>query len=84
MLVLSRKPNQSIMIGSEVRVVVVGFDGDQVKLGIEAPRDVPVHRCEIYEQIRREQAHGTGGDPGPVGKKTAGADTYLLPERNSS
>ncbi len=51
MLVLSRKLNQSIMIGDDVRVVVVGIDRDQVKLGIEAPRDVPVHRTEIYEEI---------------------------------
>jgi carbon storage regulator len=48
MLVLSRKPNQSIMIGDDIRVIVVGFDGDQVKLGIEAPKSVPVYRFEIY------------------------------------
>lgn len=53
MLVLSRKINQSIMIGDNVRIVVVAVDRDQVKLGIEAPRDVPVHRSEIYEEIQR-------------------------------
>jgi len=53
MLVLSRKINQSIMIGDGIRIVVVGVDRDQVKLGIEAPRDIPVHRSEVYEEIQR-------------------------------
>jgi carbon storage regulator len=53
MLVLSRKINQSIMIGDDIRIVVVGVDRDQVKVGIEAPRSVPVHRSEIYEEIQR-------------------------------
>lgn len=47
MLVLSRKPNQSITIGSEIRILVVGLDRDHVKLGIEAPRGVRVHRSEL-------------------------------------
>jgi carbon storage regulator len=58
MLVLSRKTNQSIMIGDAIRVIVVGFDGDQVKLGIEAPRDVPVHRFEIFEEIHHGRSSG--------------------------
>jgi carbon storage regulator len=53
MLVLSRKINQSIIIGDEIRIVVVGMERDQVKLGIEAPRTVTIHRSEIYEEIRR-------------------------------
>jgi carbon storage regulator len=53
MLVLSRKANQSIMIGSDIRILVVGVDRDQVKLGIEAPRHVPVHRLEVFAEIQR-------------------------------
>jgi carbon storage regulator len=58
MLVLSRKLNQAIMIGDDVRVVIVSVDRDQVKLGIEAPREVPVHRSEVYEEIRKSQKAG--------------------------
>lgn len=54
MLVLSRKLNQAIMIGDDVRIVVVSVDRDQVKLGIEAPRAIAVHRSEIYEEIQRQ------------------------------
>ncbi|MDP9111266.1 MAG: carbon storage regulator CsrA [Candidatus Eremiobacteraeota bacterium] len=58
MLVLSRKVNQSIMVGDDVRVVVISVDRDQVKIGIEAPRDVTVHRSEIYEEIKRGPQQG--------------------------
>jgi carbon storage regulator len=53
MLVLTRKPNQAIVIGDDIRVVVVSVDRDQVRLGIEAPREVSVHRAEVYEEIQR-------------------------------
>jgi carbon storage regulator len=53
MLVLSRKVNQSIMVGDNVRIVIVAVDRDQVKLGIEAPREVAVHRSEIYDEINK-------------------------------
>ena len=53
MLVLTRKPNQAIVIGDDVRVVIVSVDRDQVLLGIEAPRQVTVHRAEVYEEIVR-------------------------------
>jgi carbon storage regulator len=54
MLVLSRTRDESIIIGDHVVVTVVDVRGDKVKLGIEAPQDVTVHRREVYEAIRRE------------------------------
>jgi carbon storage regulator len=54
MLVLTRKPNQAIVIGDDIRVVVVSVDRDQVRLGIEAPRAVSVHRSEIYDELKRD------------------------------
>lgn len=54
MLVLTRKVDQSIMIGDNVRIVVVDVRGDQVKLGIDAPRHIMVHRHEVYEEIQAE------------------------------
>lgn len=59
MLVLTRKGNQSIMIGDEIEVSVLAIMGEKVRIGIEAPRSVPVFRREVYEEIRedrREQA----------------------------
>ena len=52
MLVLSRKVNQRIMIGDEIEIVVVDIRGEQVQIGIKAPRNVPVHRLEVYDTIR--------------------------------
>ena len=52
MLVLTRKPQQSIMIGDEVEVTVLAVRGEKVRLGIAAPADIPVHRTEIYLEIR--------------------------------
>lgn len=54
MLVLTRKVNQSIVIGEGIEVVVLEVRGEQVRLGIKAPRDVAVHRKEIFEQIHNE------------------------------
>ena len=54
MLVLARRVNESIMIGDEIEVVVIDIKGDQVKLGINAPKKVTVHRKEIYEEIKKE------------------------------
>lgn len=54
MLVLTRKVNQSIVIGDDIEVVVLEVRGEQIRLGIKAPRDVVVHRKEIYEQIQEE------------------------------
>jgi carbon storage regulator len=53
MLVLSRKKNESIVINNEITIVVVEIRGDKVRLGVEAPKEVPVHRREIYDAIVR-------------------------------
>lgn len=55
MLVLSRKKNESIVINNDITIVVVEIRGDKVRLGVEAPREVPVHRREVYDAIQRSQ-----------------------------
>ena len=54
MLVLSRKTNESIIIGENIEILVVEIKGDQVKLGIKAPKDVSLYRGEIYDAIQKE------------------------------
>lgn len=69
MLVLSRKKNESIVINDDITIVVVEIRGDKVRLGVEAPKEVPVHRREVFEAIRRsesaagESAHSESGAP---------------------
>ncbi|QGJ71829.1 Translational regulator CsrA [Planctomycetales bacterium 10988] len=53
MLVLSRKKNESIVINNDITIVVVEIRGDKVRLGVEAPKEVPVHRREVYDAIQR-------------------------------
>ena len=55
MLVLSRKKNESIVINNDISIVVVEIRGDKVRLGVEAPKEVPVHRREVYEAIKRSE-----------------------------
>ncbi len=55
MLVLSRQKDESIMIGDNVEITIVDVRGDKVRLGITAPREIPVHRREVYEAIQREK-----------------------------
>ena len=55
MLVLTRKSNQSIMIGDDIEVSVLAIMGEKVRIGIQAPRDIPVFRKEVYIEIRDEQ-----------------------------
>jgi carbon storage regulator len=55
MLILSRKVNESLMIGDDVSVTVLSIKGGQIRIGISAPRDIAVHRQEIYEKIRLER-----------------------------
>jgi carbon storage regulator len=54
MLVLARRINQSIMIGDDVEIVIVDIKGDQVKIGVKAPKYVSVHRTEVYQEIQAE------------------------------
>ena len=56
MLVLSRQRDESIMIGDDVEITIVDVRGDKVRLGINAPKKIPVHRREIYDAIQREKA----------------------------
>ncbi len=56
MLVLSRQRDESIMIGDNVEIIIVDVRGDKVRLGITAPKEIPVHRREIYDAIQREKA----------------------------
>jgi carbon storage regulator len=53
MLILSRKPGESIVIDGRITVKIIRLEGDMVKLGIEAPREVPVHRQEVYDEIQK-------------------------------
>jgi carbon storage regulator len=59
MLVLTRKPDQSIMVGTEIEITVLEVRGEQVRLGIRDPRNVTVHRKEVFEQIRLENQNAT-------------------------
>ncbi len=58
MLVLTRKSNQSIMIGDDIEISVLSVVGEKVRIGIQAPTDVPVFRTEIYLEIQRQQSEG--------------------------
>jgi len=63
MLILTRRVGESVMVGADVTVTVLGVKGNQVRVGINAPKSVAVHREEIYERIQREQARETGAEP---------------------
>lgn len=65
MLVLSRKKNEGIVIGDGIELIVVEIRGDKVRLGIKAPSEIPVHRREVYDAIKRQEAEGNTA-PGSV------------------
>ena len=70
MLVLSRKKNESIVINDNITVVVVEIRGDKVRLGVEAPKEVPVHRREVYDAIKRSE-NGEMSEKQPNPRETA-------------
>jgi carbon storage regulator len=78
MLVLTRKSNQSIMIGDDIEVSVLSIMGEKVRIGIQAPRDIPVFRKEVYLEIQEERgevvAAGTGHQTAPSEDQGSGSD----------
>jgi carbon storage regulator len=63
MLILTRRVGETVMIGNDVTVTVLGVKGNQVRIGVNAPKDVAVHREEIYERIKREEDDSRSGAP---------------------
>lgn len=62
MLILTRRISESIIIGDDVKITVLGVKGNQVRLGIDAPKELSVHREEIYERIKNEKESGVSAD----------------------
>jgi carbon storage regulator len=62
MLILTRRVGETLMIGDEVTVTVLGVKGNQVRIGVNAPKDVSVHREEIYERIKKEQSEAKSSE----------------------
>ena len=73
MLILTRRVGETVMIGNDVTVTVLGVKGNQVRIGINAPKSVAVHREEIYERIKREQ-QGVGEPNGNGHPTRSGTD----------
>jgi carbon storage regulator CsrA len=89
MLVLTRKSNQSIMIGDDIEVSVLSVMGDKVRIGIRAPQDIPVFRTEIYLEIQRGSGHpggrreGSGRSSGGGKQRRVGVEVGETPRRRT-
>lgn len=84
MLVLTRKSNQSIMIGDDIEVSVLSVMGDKVRIGIQAPQDVPVFRTEIYAEIHREDGAKPGANHREDGAKPSAQESADSPAEPAS
>ena len=66
MLILTRRAGETVMVGSDITITVLGVKGNQVRIGINAPKEVAVHREEIYERIQSEKNAGDGAQAPPA------------------
>ena len=78
MLVLTRKSNQSIMIGDDIEVSVLAIMGEKVRIGIQAPRDIPVFRKEVYLEIQQERVGAAKGAREEVDAALRGSQRYAV------
>ncbi|MGB9586989.1 MAG: carbon storage regulator CsrA [Armatimonadota bacterium] len=83
MLILARKVGQSIVIAGEIEVTIVEVRGDQVRLGINAPRSIAVHRKELLQQVAMENMEAAGTAES-IGKSTSDLDIEPIPQNESS
>lgn len=84
MLVLSRHRDESIIIGDDIKITVVDIRGDKVRLGIDAPITIPVHRQEVYEAIQRENKQAAQLDPSAAREAAQGTPESRPRDRRTS
>ena len=81
MLVLSRQRDETIMIGDDIQITIVDIRGDKVRLGITAPTEIPVHRKEVYDAIRRENLAASGMNPDDIAKTETKKQNNVRPPK---
>ncbi len=84
MLVLSRQRDESIMIGDDVEIIIVDVRGDKVRLGITAPKSIPVHRREIYDAIQREKNEKKEAEKQPQAEQKQEPNARQEPTKEAS